>query len=112
MGNFFFFVLAEQLKLAVNEKHLSQIKYQSYPFKVCSKSEYKLCELCSVNMNATTSLQVGQAKQMPHVIYDTGGRNYVWGDIIQLRITTRSPICLKHEMPFRSHVLQHFVINP
>ena len=40
-------------------------------------------------MNATTSLQVGQAKQMPHVISDTGGRNYVWGDIIQLRITTR-----------------------
>ena len=61
----------------------------SYPFKVCSKSEYKLCELCSVNMNATTSLQVGQAKQMPHVISNTGGRNYVWGDIIQLRITTR-----------------------
>ena len=26
---------------------------------------------------------------MPHVISDTGGRNYVWGDIIQLRITTR-----------------------
>ena len=77
-------------KLAENEKHLSQIKYQSYPFKVCSKSEYKLCELCSVNMNATTSLQVGQAKQMPHVISDTGRRNYVWGDIIQLRITTRS----------------------
>ena len=41
-------------------------------------------------MNATSSLQVGQAKQMPHVISDTGGRNYVWGDIIQLRITTRS----------------------
>ena len=40
-------------------------------------------------MNATTSLQVGQAKQMPHVISDTGGRNYIWGDIIQLRITTR-----------------------
>ena len=39
-------------------------------------------------MNATTSLQVGQAKQMPHVISDTGWRNYVWGDIIQLRITT------------------------
>ena len=79
-------------KLAENEKHLSQIKYQSYPFKVCSKSEYKLCELCSVNMNATTSLQVGQAKQMPHVISDTGGRNYVSGDIIQLRITTRFSI--------------------
>ena len=43
-------------------------------------------------MNATSSLQVGQAKQMPHVISDTGGRNYVWGDIIQLRITTRSNI--------------------
>ena len=80
-------------KLAENEKHLSQIKYQSYPFKVCSKSEYKLCELCSVNMNATTSLQVGQAKQMPHVISDTGGRNYVWGDIIQLRITTSLSHC-------------------
>ena len=39
-------------------------------------------------MNATSPLQVGQAKQMPHVISDTGGRNYVWGDIIQLRITT------------------------
>ena len=72
-------------------KNLSQIKYQSYLFKVCSKSEYKLCELYAVNMNATSSLQVGQAKQMPHVISDTGGRNYVWGDIIQLRITTRSP---------------------
>ena len=56
---------------------------------MCSKSDYKLCELCSVNMNATSSLQVGQTKQMPHVISDTGGRNYVWGDIIQLRITTR-----------------------
>ena len=32
---------------------------------------------------------LSQAKQMPHVISDTGGRNYVWGDIIQLRITTR-----------------------
>ena len=70
-------------------KNLSQIKYQSYLFKVCSKSEYKLCELYAVNMNATSSLQVGQAKQMPHVISDTGGRNYVWGDIIQSRITTR-----------------------
>ena len=50
---------------------------------------FKLCELCAVNMNATSSLQVGQAKHIPHVISDTGGRNYVWGDIIQLRITTR-----------------------
>ena len=79
--------------------------------KVCSKSEYKLCELCAVNMNATSSLQVGQAKHIPHVISDTGGRNYVWGDIIQLWIATHYHCStVQTEFPIESVMHMRFLV--